>query len=189
MGISLRVLRGQTIGVVGRSGSGKSTLVALLERFYDAQSGVLNVFGRPITMHNIEEYRKRLAYVPQEPVLFRGEAILKVVTGCGSLRLTGSLRDNVTLGLDETQIREEDVVQACDGAHLTDFIATLPEGYETECGSKGIALSGGQKQRVAIARALIRNPEILLLDEATSALDTESEEVTVPYLNVLSAQR
>lgn len=90
---------------------------------------------------------------------------------------TGSLRENVTLGVDETQVQESDVARACNAASLGDFIASFPEGYDTECGGQGLAFSGGQKLRVAIARALIRNPELLLLDEPTSALDPESEQV------------
>lgn len=175
--ISLQIFHGQTVGVVGSSGSGKSTLLALLERFYDTQSGVLNVFGKPISMYDIDEYRKRLALVPQEPTLYRGQLLPKPGLVVQSNRSTGSIRDNIVLGVDESQIREDDVIQACNAANLTDFIASLPEGYDSECGAKGIALSGGQKQRVAIARALIRNPKILLLDEPTSALDAESERV------------
>ncbi|KAK5988146.1 ABC-type transmembrane transporter verA [Cladobotryum mycophilum] len=157
--VSLQIHRGQTVAVVGSSGSGKSTLLGLLERFYDAQSGSLNVFGNPISVYDIDNYRKRLAIVPQEPKLYKG-----------------SIRDNVVLGVDESEIQEEDVVQACDAANLGDLIASLPEGYNSDCGAKGTTLSGGQKQRVAIARALIRNPELLLLDEPTSALDAESEQ-------------
>ncbi|KAL7905950.1 P-loop containing nucleoside triphosphate hydrolase protein [Trichoderma velutinum] len=156
--ISLQISQGQTVAVVGSSGSGKSTLLALLERFYDARSGCINVFGKPISSQATDVYRRRLAIVPQEPTLYRG-----------------SIRDNITLGVDEDNIKEEEVINACDAANLTDLIASLPDGFNSDCGAKGIALSGGQKQRIAIARALIRSPEILLLDEPTSALDAESE--------------
>nr|QSQ85911.1 transporter [Preussia typharum] len=160
-GISLRILHGQTVGIVGSSGSGKSTLLALIERFYDAQSGTVNVFGQPVASHDIDEYRRRLAYVAQEPRLYRG-----------------SIRDNVIFGVDENSVTDADITRACDAANLTELIASLPEGYNSECGTGGgVALSGGQKQRVAIARALIRNPELLLLDEPTSALDAESEKM------------
>ncbi|KAL2135473.1 hypothetical protein VTI74DRAFT_8332 [Chaetomium olivicolor] len=156
--ISLQVFPGQTIGIVGASGSGKSTLLALLERFYEAQSGRLSVFGKPMSMQDPHTYRKRLAIVSQEPTLFRG-----------------SVRENILLGVDEDQVGEEEMVQAAEAANLTECIASLPEGYDTDCGARGISLSGGQKQRVAIARALVRKPELLLLDEPTSALDAESE--------------
>ncbi|KOS23051.1 Leptomycin B resistance protein pmd1 [Escovopsis weberi] len=156
--VSLQIHHGQTVAIVGSSGSGKSTLLALLERFYDAQSGSITIFGNPIAAYDVDKYRKRLAIVPQEPKLYKG-----------------SIRDNVVLGVDESQVQDADVVNALDAANLTDLIASLPDGYNSDCGAKGTTLSGGQKQRVAIARALIRDPELLLLDEPTSALDAESE--------------
>nr|A0A1U9YI12.1 RecName: Full=ABC-type transmembrane transporter verA; AltName: Full=Verticillin biosynthesis cluster protein A [Clonostachys rogersoniana]AQZ42156.1 putative ABC multidrug transporter [Gliocladium sp.] len=159
-GISFKVYRGQTVGVVGTSGSGKSTLLALLERFYEAQSGTVNVLGRPISAHDIDEYRKRLAIVPQEPQLYNG-----------------TVRDNVILGLDEDKVQEADVATACEAAGLGEFISSLPDGFNTQCRGQGVSFSGGQKQRVAIARALIMHPELLLLDEPTSALDAESEQL------------
>ncbi|CAH0018871.1 unnamed protein product [Clonostachys rhizophaga] len=158
--VSLQVQRGHTVGVVGTSGSGKSTLLALLERFYDAQSGTLNVLGMPISAHNIGEYRKRLAIVPQEPQLYNG-----------------TIRENVSLGLDEDKIQDVDVVAACEAAGLAEFISSLPDGYNTQCRGQGVSFSGGQRQRIAIARALILQPELLLLDEPTSALDAESEQL------------
>jgi ATP-binding cassette subfamily B (MDR/TAP) protein 1 len=184
-GISLQVLHGQTVGIVGSSGSGKSTLLALMERFYDAQAGSLNVFGAPAASHDLDEYRKRLAYVPQEPRLYKGklhvQSSLDATADCSS----GSIYENIVFGVDETTVTEEDVAKVCKASDLTDLIASLEEGYKTECGTGGgVALSGGQKQRVAIARALIRNPEILLLDEPTSALDAESEKVGSPFLVV-----
>jgi ATP-binding cassette subfamily B (MDR/TAP) protein 1 len=172
-GISLQVLHGQTVGIVGSSGSGKSTLLALMERFYDAQAGSLDVFGAPAASYNLDEYRKRLAYVPQEPRLYKG-----------------SIYENIVFGVDETTVTEDDVARVCKASDLTDLIASLEEGYKTECGTgAGVALSGGQKQRVAIARALIRNPEILLLDEPTSALDAESEKMVQDTLQNLKGER
>jgi ATP-binding cassette subfamily B (MDR/TAP) protein 1 len=180
--VSLQVFPGQTIGIVGASGSGKSTLLALLQRFYEPRSGTLSVFGRPLSQQDPDAYRRRLAVVSQEPTLFRGQ--LKFFHGRSrnsenstSDVCPGSIRENILLGVDEDQVSEEEMVQAAEAAHLTDCIASLPEGYDTDCGARGISLSGGQKQRVAIARALVRKPELLLLDEPTSALDAESERV------------
>lgn len=99
--------------------------------------------------------------------------------------VTGSIYDNIVFGVDESNVNSDDVTRVCDAANLTDFIASLPEGYNSECGTGGgVSLSGGQKQRVAIARALIRNPEILLFDEPTSALDAESEKVRSVQLRI-----
>jgi ATP-binding cassette subfamily B (MDR/TAP) protein 1 len=182
-GISLQVLHGQTVGIVGSSGSGKSTLLALMERFYDAQAGSLDVFGAPAASYNLDEYRKRLAYVPQEPRLYKGKLRMQSFLGTTADGSSGSIYENIVFGVDETTVTEDDVARVCKASDLTDLIASLEEGYKTECGTgAGVALSGGQKQRVAIARALIRNPEILLLDEPTSALDAESEKVGSAFL-------
>lgn len=106
----------------------------------------------------MQHYRKEVSLVAQEPSLFNG-----------------TIRENILLGVDEDQVTDADVHQACRDAEIHDFIVSLPEGYSTEVGSKGVALSGGQKQRLSIARALIRRPRLLLLDEATSNLDAETE--------------
>ena len=158
---NLAVKRGENVCLVGRSGCGKSTVLSLLERFYDVTSGEALIDGQPLTSLDINKYRQRLALVGQETVLYQG-----------------TLRDNLILGVtDSSSVSNEQITAACREANIHDFIASLPDGYLTECGPRGTALSGGQRQRIAIARALLREPEVLLLDEATSALDTESEEL------------
>ncbi|KAL7935060.1 multidrug resistance-type transporter protein [Trichoderma chlorosporum] len=159
-GLSLTIEKGQFAALVGASGCGKTSIISLLERFYDLDKGRILCNGQDITEVNIFDYRKRLSLVAQEPTLFQG-----------------TLRDNIILGVDEATVTDEQIHQACRDASIHDFIVSLPEGYNTNIGSRGVSLSGGQKQRVAIARALIRNPDILLLDEATSSLDSESEKL------------
>lgn len=155
-------MHGQTVGLVGASGCGKTTVIALLERFYDVISGEILINGVPLTSIDVNAYRRNLALVAQEPTLYQG-----------------SIKDNILLGtqVDDAVIDNDAVEKAAKDANIHTFIESLPDGYNTDVGSKGLALSGGQRQRLAIARALIRDPEILLLDEATSALDTESERV------------
>lgn len=137
-------------------------MIALLERFYDPTSGIINVDGRNIESLCPRKYRRRIALVQQEPTLYQG-----------------SIRDNIAMGLesDADSATDEQIAEACRQANIFTFVSSLPEGLNTMCGARGTQLSGGQRQRVAIARALIRNPRLLLLDEATSALDTESERV------------
>jgi ATP-binding cassette, subfamily B (MDR/TAP), member 1 len=161
-GLNLSINRGQSVGVVGASGCGKTTLIALLERFYDINSGSLEVAGHELRDLDVHAYRSRVGMVSQETTIYQG-----------------SIRENVLLGLSEAdeKVDQERVVNACKAANIHEFILSLPEGYDTDAGSHGLALSGGQRQRLAIARALIRDPEILLFDEATSALDTQSERV------------
>lgn len=159
--LNFRVNRGQNIAIVGASGSGKSTVTALLERFYDVDSGSILVNGNPIQSLNLGQYRTMISLVSQDTVLYRG-----------------TIEENVLLGVDENSpVSHNDVIQACQDANIHDFILTLPQGYNTACGIRGLSLSGGQRQRLAIARALVRNTPVLLLDEATSALDTESEQL------------
>lgn len=162
-GLNLTVKRGQYVALVGSSGCGKSTTIGLIERFYEPLAGQVLLDGVDVTTLNVAKYRSHIGLVQQEPVLFYG-----------------TIRENILYGLDDDQIQnvtEEDIINAAKKANIHNFIMTLPEGYETNTGSKGTLLSGGQKQRIAIARALIRNPKVLLLDEATSALDSESEKV------------
>jgi ABC-type multidrug transport system fused ATPase/permease subunit len=154
-GLNITIEKGQFAALVGASGSGKTSIVSLLERFYDVSRGQVLFNGKDISEINVYEYRKLLSLVAQEPSLFHG-----------------TIRENILLGVDPTQVTEEHLHQSCTDANIHDFIVSLPDGYNTNIGSRGVSLSGGQKQRVSIARALIRNPRVLLLDEATSSLDS-----------------
>jgi ABC-type multidrug transport system fused ATPase/permease subunit len=127
-------------------------------RFYTANAGRVLYNGTDISALCLRSYRRDISLVSQEPNLF-----------------DGTLRDNILLGVDEATTTEEQLHQACRDAEIHDFIVSLPDGYNTEVGTRGVTLSGGQKQRLSIARALIRNPRLLLLDEATSSLDAETE--------------
>lgn len=158
-GIDVDVLPGQFIAFVGASGCGKSTMISLLERFYDPSSGRITCDDRPLMDLCPRKYRRDVSLVQQEPVLYQG-----------------SVRDNIAMGI-EVDVTDAQIEAAAKQSNIFDFIASLPEGFATMCGSRGTQLSGGQRQRIAIARALIREPRLLLLDEATSALDTESERV------------
>jgi ATP-binding cassette, subfamily B (MDR/TAP), member 1 len=140
-------------------GCGKTSIISLLERFYEPQRGQILYHENEINNIPLSQYRSTLSLVAQEPSLFEG-----------------SIRENILLGIpDSTAITDAILHTAARSAEIHDFITSLPEGYLTPVGTKGVALSGGQKQRIAIARALIRNPRVLLLDEATSNLDSETE--------------
>jgi ABC-type multidrug transport system fused ATPase/permease subunit len=155
-GFTLHIRPGEQVALVGASGAGKSTVAALLLRFREPTSGTLLVDGAPIASYPLTPYRSRIAYVPQEVILFGG-----------------NLRENIAYGRPGAS--EEDIRDAARRAYALDFIAAFPEGMETRVGERGVQLSGGQRQRIAIARAILRNPDLLVLDEATSALDTASE--------------
>ncbi|KAI0890737.1 P-loop containing nucleoside triphosphate hydrolase protein [Annulohypoxylon maeteangense] len=159
-GLNLTIEKGQFAALVGASGCGKTSIISLLERFYDVHRGQILANGTDITGVNVYDYRRHLSLVAQEPTLFQG-----------------TLRDNVLLGVDPNVVTDAELHAACRDASIHDFIVSLPDGYNTEIGSRGVSLSGGQKQRIAIARALIRHPDVLLLDEATSSLDSESEKL------------
>ncbi|KAM0420481.1 hypothetical protein ACHAPT_011776 [Fusarium lateritium] len=165
-GIDISIGSNMKVAFVGPSGCGKSTLVSLLERFYDPTTGIIRENGQDIKDLDRCIYRKDIALVQQEPVLYQG-----------------SIRENITLGVEEEDVSEDLIADACRQAHIWYFISSLPEGLNTSCGSNGLSLSGGQRQRIAIARALIRQPRLLLLDEATSALDTESERIVKAALD------
>ncbi|CAA0829187.1 ABC transporter B family member 15 [Striga hermonthica] len=167
---SLDLKAGTSTGLVGKSGCGKSTVISLIQRFYDVDRGSIKVDGVDIRSLDIVWYRKHMAIVSQEPVIY-----------------SGSIRENIMLGrLDAS---ENEVVEAAKAANAHEFISALTNGYNTECGERGVQLSGGQKQRIAIARAIIRDPTILLLDEATSALDMQSEQAVQKALDRVMAMR
>lgn len=155
-GISLRAAPGETIALIGRTGAGKSTFVTLIPRFFDPTAGRVLLGGVDLREIDKTTLRERIAVVPQQPLLF-----------------DATIAENIRLG--RPAATDLDVQQAARRAHIHDFIASLPEGYETRVGERGSSLSGGQRQRVAIARAFLKDAPILILDEATSALDSESE--------------
>ena len=154
--VRFEVPAGSKVAVVGHSGSGKSTLARLLYRFYDVSGGAILINGTDIRGFRQASLRAAIAIVPQDTVLFND-----------------TIRYNIHYG--RPGATPEEVVEAARAAHIHDFIASLPEGYETRVGERGLKLSGGEKQRVAIARAILKNPQILIFDEATSALDSGSE--------------
>ena len=167
---SLAVRRGETVALVGPSGAGKSTVFQLLLRFYDPQSGRVLIDGVDLRDADPKDVRSRLAVVPQETVVFGA-----------------SVAENIRYG--RPQASDADVRAAAKAARIDDFIAQLPDGYDTQVGERGIMLSGGQRQRIAIARAILRDAPVLLLDEATSALDAESETLVQQALEGLMQDR
>ncbi len=168
--LSFEVQPGETVALVGPTGSGKSTIANLLHRFYDPVEGCITIDNQDLRHVRLTSLYRQLAIVPQETLLF-GDTI----------------RENIRYGREEAT--EEDVVTASQAANAHDFITTLPDGYATLVGEKGVNLSGGQRQRVAIARAILKNPRLLILDEATSALDSESEMLVQQALQRLMAGR
>ena len=155
--LDLHIKPGQSVGIVGPSGGGKTTLTKLLLRFEDVSSGHILIDDQNIALVTQNSLRKQIAYVPQEPLLFHR-----------------TIYDNIAYGNPSTT--EQDVIWASKLAYADTFIKSLPNGYKTLVGERGIKLSGGQRQRIAIARAIIKNAPILIFDEATSALDSESEQ-------------
>ncbi|MEL6619723.1 MAG: ABC transporter ATP-binding protein/permease [Pseudomonadota bacterium] len=156
-GITVAAEPGQTVAIVGSTGSGKSTIGRLLFRFYDVGEGALRIDGQDVRDVTQDSLHACIGVVPQDTVLFND-----------------TIRYNIAYGRDDAT--EDDIVAAARAAQIHDFIETLPQGYDTAVGERGLKLSGGEKQRVGIARTLLKNPPILLLDEATSALDTETEQ-------------
>ncbi len=168
--ICLDIAPGEIVALVGPSGAGKSTLFNLIPRFYDVTSGAVLIDGHDVRRVTQASLRAQMAIVPQETLLF-----------------SGSIRENILYGrLDAS---EEELIAAARAANAHDFILTLPDGYDTLVGERGVRLSGGQRQRVAIARAILKDPRILLLDEATSSLDNESEHLVQEALERLMQGR
>jgi len=156
-GVSLQAEAGQTVAIVGSTGSGKSTIGRLLFRFYDVTGGALLIDGQDVRDVTQSSLHDVIGVVPQDTVLFND-----------------TIGYNIGYGLENAT--QEQIEQAARDAQIHDFILSLPDGYETTVGERGLKLSGGEKQRVGIARTLLKNPPILLLDEATSALDSDTEQ-------------
>ncbi|MFN0038268.1 MAG: ABCB family ABC transporter ATP-binding protein/permease [Burkholderiales bacterium] len=161
---------GKTVAVVGASGSGKSTLARLLFRFYDVNAGRICIDGVDLRDFTQKSLRAAIGIVPQDTVLFNDSIFYNIAYG-------------------NTNAPREEVIEAARSAHIHDFIESLPDGYDTSVGERGLKLSGGEKQRVAIARALLKNPRILIFDEATSALDSKSEKAIQSELARISVSR
>jgi subfamily B ATP-binding cassette protein MsbA len=168
--IDLHIRAGEKIAIVGSSGSGKTTLANLIPRFFDVKDGEIRLNDTPLRDYRLEELRRSIGIVSQDPFLFNTSVI-----------------ENIRYGNEH--ISKDLVEQAARAAYANDFIAELPEKYDTVIGERGVKLSGGQKQRITIARAILKNPSLLILDEATSALDTESERIVQQALENLMQDR
>ncbi|NIZ14483.1 ABC transporter transmembrane domain-containing protein [Phaeobacter sp. HF9A] len=168
--VELTIQPGETVAFVGPSGAGKTTIIQLIQRFYDPKSGEVRLDGVPLTHLARDEFRRHIAMVPQDPIIFAASA-----------------RENIRFGRPDATDAEVEAAAIAAAAH--DFITTLPQGYDSYVGERGVMLSGGQKQRIAIARAILRDAPVLLLDEATSALDAESERLVQAAFEELSRDR
>ncbi|TMW90930.1 hypothetical protein EJD97_015040 [Solanum chilense] len=169
--LCLTIPSGKTVALVGESGSGKSTVISLIERFYNPESGEIYLDGVEIRQFKLSWLRQQMGLVSQEPVLFNE-----------------TIRANIAYSR-QGHATEEEIIEAAKSANAHNFISSLPQGYDTSVGERGIQLSGGQKQRIAIARAILKDPKILLLDEATSALDAESERIVQEALDRVMVNR
>ena len=169
-GINFTIEPGQKVAIVGTSGTGKSTLAQLFMRFYEPNAGSISLGERPIADIDITEWRKMVALVPQEVLLFGG-----------------TIRENIAYG--KPGATQEEIESAAELAYAKEFVESFPEKWDTMVGERGVKLSGGQRQRIAIARAILKNPKFLLLDEATSALDSESEKWVQSALEELMKNR
>lgn len=168
--VNLTIQKGETVALVGNSGGGKSTFVSLLPRFYDVTSGQILLNGRDIRQYTLQSLRDKISVVFQDNYLFNG-----------------TIRENILQGKENAT--EEEINRAIEAAYVTDFLADLPNGLDTQIGERGVLLSGGQKQRIAIARAFLKNAPIVILDEATSALDNKSEAMVQKAIDNLMADR
>lgn len=168
--INFHIAPGQTVALVGMSGGGKSTIISLIPRFYDVVEGAIKVDDIDVRKTTIKSLRSQIGIVLQDNILF-----------------SDSVKSNILMG--NPNASDEEVIAAAKAANAHDFIMSLPEGYDTKVGERGVKLSGGQKQRVAIARVFLKNPPILILDEATSALDLESEALIQESLDRLAHNR
>ncbi|MDH2917965.1 MAG: ABC transporter ATP-binding protein/permease [Sideroxydans sp.] len=168
--VDFEIPEGHTVAVVGASGAGKSTLSRLLFRFYDVNSGCIKINGQDIRAVTQASLRKAVGIVPQDTVLFNDTIYYNIAYG-------------------KPDATREEVIAAAQAAHIHHFVASLPQGYESMVGERGLKLSGGEKQRVAIARAILKNPAILIFDEATSALDSHSEKAIQAELASIAQNR
>ncbi len=168
--ISFDIPAGHKVAVVGHSGAGKSTLSRLLFRFYELNSGQILIDNQDISQVTQKSLRRAIGIVPQDTVLFNDTILFNIRYG-------------------QPSASDEDVIQAAKTAHIHDFIESLPEGYQSTVGERGLKLSGGEKQRIAIARTVLKNPDILIFDEATSALDSKSEQAILKELKTVALNR
>lgn len=168
--VDLTIKPGETVALVGPSGAGKTTIIQMIQRFYDPLSGQVTLDGMPLQEMDRHHFRQHMALVPQDPVIFATTA-----------------RENIRFGRPNATDAEVEAAARAAAAH--EFIAKLPEGYDSYVGERGVMLSGGQKQRIAIARAILRDAPVLLLDEATSALDAESERLVQQAVDELAETR
>jgi ATP-binding cassette subfamily B protein len=168
--VNLVIEPGETVAFVGPSGAGKTTIIQMILRFYDPQMGRILLDGQALSDLRRDAFREHIALVPQDPVIFATSA-----------------RENIRFGRPDAS--DAQIERAAKAAAAHEFIQSLPEGYDSPLGERGVMLSGGQKQRIAIARAILRDAPVLLLDEATSALDAESEVLVQAAVDSLSADR
>lgn len=168
---TLTIGKDESLGIAGPSGSGKSTLVDIILGLHSPQSGTILVDDQPITAANLDQWRSMIGYVPQDIYL-----------------LDGTIESNIAFGINDRAINQHSLREAAQGAQIIDFIESLPQGFKTVVGERGVRLSGGQRQRIGLARALYHQPQILILDEATSALDVETEKAVMETITLLKGK-